>query len=239
MWSFLRLALVFGLTVALNLGCVTHSNKGGGADVDKVVWEKSDRIPASFRLPGRGIRKVLISTADSPLELSSAEGISLYASSKADLAEVPLMTKGDKVMATLVAGEKYLLFPPSSRKLFCGMRQLRKIKPELFNPGLCPWIQCLPYMTLGDALAKFGTGEEFFSGVPRDFDISRMGGVCDCPPLTDSDFEPVLCDDDDPEKPVCPECCKICQRGKACGDSCIARDLTCHQETGCACDSGR
>lgn len=31
-------------------------------------------------------------------------------------------------------------------------------------------------------------------------------------------------------------CCKVCTTGKACGDSCIARNKTCHQPPGCACD---
>jgi hypothetical protein len=32
------------------------------------------------------------------------------------------------------------------------------------------------------------------------------------------------------------ECCKVCRKGKACGDSCIARDKYCHRPPGCACD---
>lgn len=32
------------------------------------------------------------------------------------------------------------------------------------------------------------------------------------------------------------ECCKICRKGKACGDSCINKKLTCHKAPGCACD---
>jgi hypothetical protein len=32
------------------------------------------------------------------------------------------------------------------------------------------------------------------------------------------------------------ECCKICHKGKACGDSCISRDKDCHKPPGCACD---
>lgn len=32
-------------------------------------------------------------------------------------------------------------------------------------------------------------------------------------------------------------CCKICRKGKACGNSCIARWKTCHQPPGCACDA--
>lgn len=32
------------------------------------------------------------------------------------------------------------------------------------------------------------------------------------------------------------ECCKVCSRGKACGDTCIAQDNTCHVGPGCACD---
>lgn len=33
-------------------------------------------------------------------------------------------------------------------------------------------------------------------------------------------------------------CCKICSKGKACGNSCIARNKTCHKGPGCACDAG-
>ena len=36
----------------------------------------------------------------------------------------------------------------------------------------------------------------------------------------------------DPE----PQCCRVCRTGKACGDSCISRDKTCHTSGGCACD---
>jgi hypothetical protein len=32
-------------------------------------------------------------------------------------------------------------------------------------------------------------------------------------------------------------CCKICSKGKACGDSCIARNETCHKGVGCACNA--
>jgi hypothetical protein len=38
------------------------------------------------------------------------------------------------------------------------------------------------------------------------------------------------------ERPAPSTCCKICRTGTACGDSCIARDRTCHQPTGCACN---
>lgn len=31
-------------------------------------------------------------------------------------------------------------------------------------------------------------------------------------------------------------CCKVCKAGKACGNSCISRDKTCHQPPGCACN---
>lgn len=31
-------------------------------------------------------------------------------------------------------------------------------------------------------------------------------------------------------------CCKVCKKGKACGDSCIARDKQCQKPTGCACN---
>lgn len=31
-------------------------------------------------------------------------------------------------------------------------------------------------------------------------------------------------------------CCKVCSVGKACGDTCISREKTCHVGHGCACD---
>jgi endonuclease YncB( thermonuclease family) len=34
-------------------------------------------------------------------------------------------------------------------------------------------------------------------------------------------------------------CCKICRKGKACGNSCIRKTYTCREEQGCACDSKR
>ena len=38
-------------------------------------------------------------------------------------------------------------------------------------------------------------------------------------------------------KPPAPRtCCKICTRGKACGNSCISRRYTCRKPPGCACN---
>ena len=31
-------------------------------------------------------------------------------------------------------------------------------------------------------------------------------------------------------------CCKVCKKGKACGDSCIAKSKQCHKGAGCACN---
>jgi hypothetical protein len=33
-------------------------------------------------------------------------------------------------------------------------------------------------------------------------------------------------------------CCKRCKKGKPCGDTCIARNKTCHVGRGCACAAG-
>ena len=32
-------------------------------------------------------------------------------------------------------------------------------------------------------------------------------------------------------------CCKVCRKGKACGNSCIRRTYTCRKQPGCACDA--
>ena len=49
----------------------------------------------------------------------------------------------------------------------------------------------------------------------------------------DDSAEPSTTLSDAPGKPVC---CRLCLQGKACGDSCIASDLTCQAAPGCACD---
>ena len=33
------------------------------------------------------------------------------------------------------------------------------------------------------------------------------------------------------------QCCKVCRKGKACGNTCISRSYTCRKGVGCACDS--
>ena len=33
------------------------------------------------------------------------------------------------------------------------------------------------------------------------------------------------------------QCCKVCRKGKACGDSCIAASRNCRRGAGCACDA--
>jgi hypothetical protein len=32
------------------------------------------------------------------------------------------------------------------------------------------------------------------------------------------------------------DCCKICRKGRACGNTCIRADYQCHKGRGCACD---
>lgn len=31
-------------------------------------------------------------------------------------------------------------------------------------------------------------------------------------------------------------CCRVCKKGKACGNSCISKSKTCRKSPGCACD---
>ena len=33
------------------------------------------------------------------------------------------------------------------------------------------------------------------------------------------------------------ECCKVCRKGHACGNSCISRKYDCHKGRGCACNA--
>jgi hypothetical protein len=33
------------------------------------------------------------------------------------------------------------------------------------------------------------------------------------------------------------QCCKVCSKGKACGNTCMRADYNCHKGPGCACDA--
>ena len=37
------------------------------------------------------------------------------------------------------------------------------------------------------------------------------------------------------ERATARECCKVCSKGKPCGDTCIEKDDVCHVPQGCAC----
>jgi hypothetical protein len=37
------------------------------------------------------------------------------------------------------------------------------------------------------------------------------------------------------ERAAARECCKVCKKGKPCGDTCIEKDDVCHLPPGCAC----
>jgi hypothetical protein len=41
----------------------------------------------------------------------------------------------------------------------------------------------------------------------------------------------------DPDCVPASECCKVCSKGKACGNSCISESKNCHKGRGCACDA--
>jgi hypothetical protein len=46
-----------------------------------------------------------------------------------------------------------------------------------------------------------------------------------------------LLDDEQTTCTPAAQCCKICTTGKACGNSCISANYTCHKGRGCACNS--
>jgi beta-lactamase superfamily II metal-dependent hydrolase len=57
-------------------------------------------------------------------------------------------------------------------------------------------------------------------------------GVFELRPFVQAEPPPV-----EPRVDVAPSCCKICRKGKACGNSCISRRYTCRRPPGCACDA--
>jgi hypothetical protein len=50
--------------------------------------------------------------------------------------------------------------------------------------------------------------------------LSRSGGVAEAQKCIPAD-----------------QCCRVCSRGKACGNSCVHATFNCHKGRGCACDS--
>jgi micrococcal nuclease len=84
---------------------------------------------------------------------------------------------------------------------------------------------------------------------PHRLDGDRDGIACEArprrttpavsPPVTAPPPPPVVAPPPPvpPPPPVTSSCCRRCTTGKACGDSCIAANLTCRQGPGCACNA--
>ncbi len=65
-------------------------------------------------------------------------------------------------------------------------------------------------------------------------DRSTSSGVVQFQPFVqDSGPSPAVTPAEAPPR----ACCRICTTGKACGNSCIAKDRQCHQPVGCACNA--
>lgn len=54
--------------------------------------------------------------------------------------------------------------------------------------------------------------------------------------LGPASLSPCLADGAAWAAPGARACCKVCRKGKACGNSCIARWKQCHKGKGCACN---
>lgn len=71
--------------------------------------------------------------------------------------------------------------------------------------------------------------------------FEAAGGPKRDPHRLDGDNDGVACETLQSKPEVSPTprrraCCKICRKGKACGDTCISRNKTCHVGPGCACN---
>ena len=74
------------------------------------------------------------------------------------------------------------------------------------------------------------------AGAARGADSLRLPGDAGPDPLASEIMVPADPASDSAEKAVvAAACCKICRAGKPCGNTCIARDKTCHTSGGCAC----
>jgi hypothetical protein len=63
-------------------------------------------------------------------------------------------------------------------------------------------------------------------------EASKAPPVAPSAPIVVPEVIPV----EEPETIPVKTCCKTCSKGKACGNSCISREDTCHKAPGCACD---
>lgn len=63
---------------------------------------------------------------------------------------------------------------------------------------------------------------------------------CFAQPAAADDAASVVSGASERRAPACipaAKCCKICDAGKACGNSCISRSKSCHKGRGCSCDA--
>ncbi len=72
------------------------------------------------------------------------------------------------------------------------------------------------------------------AAVERAIAVCNEGGVPELP-QTSKPKRPAK-PEAEREQPVDGECCRVCKKGKACGDACVAKDAECDAAPGCACD---
>ena len=87
----------------------------------------------------------------------------------------------------------------------------------------------IPLIFFSLTLAKAHSGRTDSSGCHND----RKNGGYHCHKAKTETRTPDFLEKRNIEKSTC---CKVCRKGKACGNSCISRSETCHKSPGCACD---
>ena len=95
--------------------------------------------------------------------------------------------------------------------------------------------RCADFPTQAAAQAAYRANPQGLANLDADQDgVACEANPCPC------DTTPVgapVAQPPPPPPPPASRCCRVCTSGQACGNSCIARNLTCRQPPGCACSA--
>ena len=141
----------------------------------------------------------------------------------------PVSTNTPELLATPTSPVETILIEPIRKQIFLELADAQgkgNVSEEAYNEIAKRW-----GVTIDDLRAIASEGIEKGWLIPTGTPIPPT--PMPIPPTPTLTYSPQPTPVPQPTRRAC---CKICRKGKACGDSCISRDKTCHQPPGCACN---
>jgi hypothetical protein len=236
-------------------GACVHAERKRGIGVAKLIGDPADRLPGAKRHRGPGVASTV------QLERTGATFLRSPPDSAPDAVHVALVERFGKEASAytrgLVEGERGRLeYEPDGRTDRDGwtlarvyLEDGRLLNLEIIEEGYGHAYTKYPFARM----EEFRAAERYAREADRGLWADKADGTEDQPTSVPRESpsnvpspgtEPLERWQQPPGKPGSAEgctprsqCCKVCSRGIACGNSCIRASYTCSKGRGCACNA--